>query len=871
MHRLSQLSSSTMDDDLFSLSSRHSLSELDTPCCGTTRRQLSHGDRLPTLPFESTVSKTERNAMGDYAIPTCQPTTTVKRYRRPGHSSSSSFCSEGSSMEDIEPMYPANNVTNFLDPRHESLDDPQIIIERPISDQDKKASMSMLFSRATSNGDLQRTVDMLENFREWIDIESTRENDDGFTPLIYAASFGHTAIAFMLLDAGAKIEASDKFGWTALIWATNNKHEHIVRLLLDHGASSETRTSKGWTVADFLRHDPNDNTKIAQIFREPGQKHDHQDYLATMMMYRSHRDILQQRRTEEEDAEGLMIENHWQYRKLKNAMVNPGVSTSTMAGERSVPRQGDDDDDFDWTNCLPDQMFVFSDRDINHLVKITITAMEVPQMGQYEPVPAYVIFLAARFAHYYSTPELLDELLEATLSAIEFVTKCKTGDIAFITYWVSNACTLLHFLRKDPGLNCTSGVHQPKFTALVQDMIQMMVIEAQRGIDRVLEPAMLEHDTIMGLEEVKFQSDWALGFWKGGSNGQIANKAYKRASTDALQQSTLTPLSPQIQMRTFLSNQQKSFSTTTTTATPRTLTTMLSSILFLMRSYDFHPEIIHYVTAQLLHYISSEIFNHMMGNRRFLSRSKALQTRLNLSILEDWLRNNKMPSKLMIDQLAPLIQLLQLLQVLSQQTNLTTWVETRRKLGLLNHAQVQHVVSVYRYEVKENRLPTEITQYVVQFAIDMGRIRDTRQSTDMKDSQNQQRNIHELSSSSSICSSARTSMQQTRSSSNTRHDSQSGMTDEDDFEDNDDDGDDDDATIVVSTISRSTCANPKETLPEEKESEDEYLLSETRDSKSWIPFIMPENLAARGACIERVYVPHMHVPEEMLKTRRDYM
>lgn len=147
------------------------------------------------------------------------------------------------------------------------LDDPHAIMSRPFTDEDKKIKMSRLFSRAASNGDLQMIVDLLDNFRDWVDLEY--HEDDGTTPLIYAACFGHTAVTFMLLDAGALIDARDRSGWTALVWATNNKHEHMVRLLLEHGASTKATTTKGRTIADFLRHDPNDTTKIAQIFQEP--------------------------------------------------------------------------------------------------------------------------------------------------------------------------------------------------------------------------------------------------------------------------------------------------------------------------------------------------------------------------------------------------------------------------------------------------------------------------------------------------------------------------------------------------------------------------------------------------------------------------
>lgn len=70
-------------------------------------------------------------------------------------------------------------------------------------------------------------------------------------------------------------------------------------------------------------------------------------------------------------------------------------------------------------------MFVFSYMDIPHILNVTITTMEPTRVRPYKPVPAYVLFLAARFAHHYSTSGLLDELLDATTRAISDVTQVR--------------------------------------------------------------------------------------------------------------------------------------------------------------------------------------------------------------------------------------------------------------------------------------------------------------------------------------------------------------------------------------------------------------------------------------------------------------
>ncbi|KAG0029068.1 hypothetical protein BGZ82_008149, partial [Podila clonocystis] len=585
----------------------------------------------------------------------------------------------------------------------EQFDDPNSILERNISDDEKKLKLSKMFSRAASNGDMNRIADMLDQCREWIDIEA--QDEDGTSPLIYAACFGHVEIAFMLLEAGAVVDARDKFGWTALVWATNNKHDNMVRLLLEHGASTSAQTAKGHTIIDFLRHDPNDNTKIVQIFQEPSRR----ESTSSSGSFGLHGDDLFYQ-TGIDGFEQMIAENERRYRM---AMDSANAFNFDMEDEPEDESPLDDEGEFDWERCLPDQMFVFSSKDVAHIVHTTVTRMEPLRSRAYKPVPAYVLFLAARFASNFSSPELVDELLETSLAAVDSVVRNRPEDMALISFWISNCSALLHFLRKDGGLKLTSGLHQAKLEALVQDMVRMLVRDAERRIEKILEPAMLDHDTIAGLDEVKFQSEWAF-LWRGNKSG--STRSSKRASSPA--STTPSTLAPRPLKRSgshssILSKMNRSASPRQRQISPRNITTMLSSLLFVMQSYDIHPEMVQYVISQLFHYISGEVFNRMIVNKKLLSRSKALQTRLNLSVLEDWVRLNHLPSDL-VQVFGPLVQLLQLLQVLSLQEDLPTWIETMNKLKLLNPFQVKRVVNSYRFEVSEQHLPGEISQYVLQ-------------------------------------------------------------------------------------------------------------------------------------------------------------
>ena len=55
--------------------------------------------------------------------------------------------------------------------------------------------------------------------------------DNGMTPLIYAAASGNLELVQLLLQSGADVSKEDGNGRTALDKATNNEREDVVKLL----------------------------------------------------------------------------------------------------------------------------------------------------------------------------------------------------------------------------------------------------------------------------------------------------------------------------------------------------------------------------------------------------------------------------------------------------------------------------------------------------------------------------------------------------------------------------------------------------------------------------------------------------------------
>ena len=78
-------------------------------------------------------------------------------------------------------------------------------------------------------------------------------SDNGATPMVTAATFGHTTIVEALVKAGAKIDLKDNQGSTALHCAAFFCHPKMVKVLLESGADKNLRNKAGSTPLDSVK------------------------------------------------------------------------------------------------------------------------------------------------------------------------------------------------------------------------------------------------------------------------------------------------------------------------------------------------------------------------------------------------------------------------------------------------------------------------------------------------------------------------------------------------------------------------------------------------------------------------------------------
>ncbi|OJJ44265.1 hypothetical protein ASPZODRAFT_71792 [Penicilliopsis zonata CBS 506.65] len=574
-------------------------------------------------------------------------------------------------------------------------DEENVATDAALSVEEKKHILQRSLNMAASNGDVERVNKLVGGAaKEFVDVNLPDE--EGTVPLIYASCFGHQEVVSALLDAGAHVDQQDRNQWSALMWAMTNRHKAIAKILLDHGASPDIKSSSGGTAFDFAQP----GSEISEYLHENGYS-----FGPSGMEDDFYDGGFGHGRFEEEMAENEMKRRMM----MEESAINLEVDLSSLGLDEKFDSFDEEEleeeqQEFVWDRCLNDQMFVFQEHELDRILNIIITNMTPQRSPTQKPVPANLLFLSARYAHYHASPELLAQLLQSATEKINDVVERHQWDMTILAFWMSNATLLLHYLKKDTGLVESTVEFQLHLAELINEIFILIIRDAERRMNKVLDPAMLDHETIPGLEDIHFQNEWKI--FRSKNKTKPPEPAEKR----------FRPPSPR--RRAQLS--------------PRNITSLLSSTLFVLDLYDVHSVITTQIMSQLLFWLGAELFNRILSTKRYLARTKAMQIRMNISTLEDWARvNSRQPEhyengstsstgESTVDaarrHLAPVIQLLQWLQCFSSLgDDFESLVTTLSQLQRLTPAQLLHAVKTYRPEVGEKGL----TKSAMKFLLDL--------------------------------------------------------------------------------------------------------------------------------------------------------
>lgn len=93
---------------------------------------------------------------------------------------------------------------------------------------------------------------------------------------------------------------------------------------------------------------------------------------------------------------------------------------------------------------------------------------------------------------------------------------------------------------------------------------------------------------------------------------------------------------------------------------PADIINVLSGTLLVLQAYEVNPGIIVKIYSQFMFWLGGHLFNEMLDEKRkYLSRSKALQIKMNLEILAEWMKSSGLPPALYSTYFQQLLQLLQ--------------------------------------------------------------------------------------------------------------------------------------------------------------------------------------------------------------------
>lgn len=383
--------------------------------------------------------------------------------------------------------------------------------------------------------------------------------------------------------------------------------------------------------------------------------------------------------------------------------------------------------------------------------------------------------------------------------------------------------------------------YQLRLSELISEIYTMIVNDTERRLSKILSIAMLEHEQIPGMEDVNFADDWQRFF----------RRSSRRSVIVPPDGGLATQMKRNSNMLSSSSSSNNSSACMGQAISPQSITSLLTSTLYVLQSYDVHPTIIIQALAQFFHFMSCELFNRILTNKKLLCRSKALQIRMNLSQIEDWITQSRLPSSL-TSYFEPTMQLLQLLQCLTQLQDLVNFIHTVKTFDALNALQVKRCVVNYRYEVNEPRLPEEVEKYAIQLAEDTVRYKQARDNNNNSSSNNNNFRRRKSSfSGSSIMSRAQSvSLRRTRS----RRDSVSsfvgslmssvGITTSASLPPSlpsspteEEEGEQGKPPAQEEQSASPTTEEP--VIPEKEEDEDEKDIKEIKDSKFMLPFSVP--------------------------------
>lgn len=467
---------------------------------------------------------------------------------------------------------------------------------------------------ACSDNDIFTIKELLEQNKGLL---NTLDNT-GLTPLIYAICFHHMECIELLLTFKVDCNAPDTLiGWTPAMWATHLDYVDVLERLVSYNADPLKRVGK--------------SMKTAVDLMKPGSKCE--EYLKI-------HGYLKEKTPEPKLS------------RLSNTFSNLSIGNTTTNNDTKFIS----DDDFTFNpSSIPLSSFNFNIVQKGQYIKFNDDSIRgimdyvfnLQKSHHSKPLyPSSIIFQCMRYAeNKLQSGGMVENFVDLYLTRIRGVIGTQSGvvqffgqkekkdlerkrkkekdttpippqvDIVTISYWISALNHLYYFLIRDSACNFLS-----KYPNILQELINTLqslifklafIIDAR--LEPLLEPCLLDYTS--GAEmDVSYKNDWKI--FKG------KHKNIKTSYEEIVDM--LYPPSYSEQMK----------------PSPLKVIQTLGALVYVLELYHISDVLKQQCLSSVFYFVGCNLFNRIVSSKRYCSRVRAMEIRLNLSYLEDWLRAN---------------------------------------------------------------------------------------------------------------------------------------------------------------------------------------------------------------------------------------
>ncbi|KAI0734627.1 DIL domain-containing protein [Fomitopsis betulina] len=640
---------------------------------------------------------------------------------------------------DLQPLYPTPaQIAHLLSPYV------------GLSPQQKAELVSHCLMRACQFGDMLIMSHLLTDPNAHPFVDLAKREEDGLS-LISTTILGFGSesekdiereeCVRLLVSEGCDVTTPDQDGWTPLHYAALLATPTLVTFLLTHGASAFALTRRRLTALDIVTaHSTVPGREdvafiLQEAMRGEGWKGGRMEEQRRLVERRARR--MGKRKTVQLDIEkALGISPRWWGEELSDPNFDFDVEDEDEAPDETV------------FTPLPDynSMLVFSPVSLPDIFQSLITDFE-PSLRNAEPANA--LYMLARFACINCDHNWLEDLILGACDAIEETFFNRADDPATLIFWLYNTTIWLHLMRCDKAVNETLEM-LGSFT-LIEEILNsdfvFIIRLAERRIDQLLDAALLDYTPLSKeFESVEFESEWSFlrTFGGGKKKAPVVNGAALKTGTPPKGGSR--PPSPNPPMSTSPTNARgfaslrQTFARTRASSnaplqsmfadpgasppppSPKDITSFITALHTLLTLSGVNPAIIIQLWSQVMYWTACETFNRVLTRKKYICRSRAVQISMNLSVLEEWIGEMQLPRGIG-SHFAPVKDLLAWLQSLSSITEFPNLIATIQTLRNLNPLQMRRAVRDYRYEINEPRMTDECNQYLAQLQKDWERHR----------------------------------------------------------------------------------------------------------------------------------------------------